>query len=428
MKVNFNLRATKPTDKPQPINAVIRWNNQRLVYSTSFKVRPENWDNKKQRAKITTKEPNFDKINSFLSKFYDVVIAYGADQRAKVETVHVEDLKTYLDSIYAPKEKIKEVVEDKTLFTFIDSFIRSRKEHPKLSKSVNKFTQMESHLRAFAAEKKRLIDFEHINLDFFDDFLKYLFAQNLRQNTCQKMIATLKTILNNATERNLNTNTAYKSRKFNTPTELVQNVYLDLKELDTLLNFDLSNESRLDRVRDLFLIGCFTGLRFSDFTNIKPENIVNIGGNENIKINTKKTGVEVVIPMHHIVKSILTKYGGNIPSPVSNQKMNDYLKELCKMVGFNQYIMVTHTVGGIQKTLPYAKCNLITTHTARRSYATNMFISGVPVLQIMRITGHTSDSSFKKYIKIDNEQNAKLLLEYDFYGGTEKGVKLKKVS
>jgi integrase len=430
MKVNFNLRATTPKDKPQPINAVIRWNGLRLVYSTSLKVSPKNWNSDKQRVKNVSDEPTKDNINAFLSKFETLVNAFYTEQRANISTVQMQDLKVYLDSIFAPKESEPIEKTDKSLFGFIKTFIKERKEHPKLCASVAAFVQMETHLRGFADAKKRLIDFEHINLDFFDEFLKYLYAQNMRQNTCQKAITTLKTVLNAATERNINDNRAYKSRKFNTHTEKVQNVYLDIDELNTLLNYDLSTNVRLERIRDLFLIGCFTGLRFSDFTNIKPENIFDKSGFEYIEMNTKKTGVDVVIPMHPVVKTMIAKYGGKVPPSLSNQKMNDYLKELCKIVGFNERILVTATVGGIKKTLPYSKYNLITTHTARRSFATNAFKSGeFSSLQIMRITGHTSESSFKKYIKIDNQENAVLMSRAQFFGGTkEVEVKLKKVS
>ena len=93
MKVNFNLRTSTPNDKPQPINAVIRWNAQRLVYSTSSKVKPKHWNADKQRVKNVIDEPSKDKINSYLNNFESLVAAFDADQRAKFATVNTSDLK-----------------------------------------------------------------------------------------------------------------------------------------------------------------------------------------------------------------------------------------------------------------------------------------------------------------------------------------------
>ncbi len=431
MRVNFNLRATKPNTKRQPINAVIRWNAQRLVYSTNCGVFPKNWDANKQRVKNTTSEPLKDSVNAFLSNFEAVVSKFAASHIApSVPTI--AQLKAHLDSIFAPSVSatVEPLPVKITLFSFIESFIQDRKEHSTLSKTAAKYGQMWTHLQAFAKERKRIIDFEHINLEFCAAFVKYLYARNMRQNSCNKIISLLKAVLNDATERGYNTTLIYKSRKFNVPTENVNNVYLSVEELTTLLDFDLSTNPRLERVRDLFLVGCWTGLRFSDFTNIKPENITHKNGFDQLEIKTIKTGQDVVIPLHPVVKSILAKYDGKTPPSLSNQKMNAYLKDLCETVGFYDRVLISNTIGGKRQDVAFYKYELITTHTARRSFATNAFKSGeFSSLQIMRITGHTSESSFKKYIKITNEENAVLMSKARFFGGTKvEAVTLKKVS
>jgi integrase len=427
MKVNFNLRISTPNDKPQPINAVIRWNAQRLVYSTSFKVMPKHWNADKQRVK-SIDEPLKDKINNFLSNFESLVASFDADQKAKMSPVDTSDLKTYLDSIFKPKKEAVVIDEKVSLFGFIDTFINERTKHPTLYKTAVKYNQMRTFVVGYAKDDKRLIDFQHINQTFFDGFVKYLYTKKISQNYTNKIISLLKAVLNEATEKGYNSNQAYKSRKFNVSPENVQNVYLSIDELSELLDFDLSQNTRLERVRDLFLIGCYTGLRFSDFTNIKPENITKNDGIDCLEMTTIKTGQDVVIPLNPVVLSIFAKYNGKIPTPLSNQKMNDYLKEVCKLVGFQERVMITSTRAGFRIDVPYQKWELITTHTARRSFATNAFKSGIQAMQIMKITGHSSENSFKKYIKINGKENAVLLSNHSFFNGKQTDTQLKKVS
>src|SRR5690606_27162726 len=106
-------------------------------------------------------------------------------------------------------------------------------------------------------------------------------------------------------------------------------VYLSIKELERFEKLNLSATPRLDRVRDLFLIGCFTGLRFSDFTQINEENI-NFEKSM-LLIRTQKTSERVAIPLHKTVKSILSKYKNKLPKSFSNQVMNNYIKEVASL-------------------------------------------------------------------------------------------------
>ena len=197
--------------------------------------------------------------------------------------------------------------------------------------------------------------------------------------------------------------------------EDVSHIYLNENELDLLWNLDLSNNSRLETVRDLFLIGCHTALRFSDFTNIKPQNIIETTGGRAIKIQTQKTSQTVFIPLHWRVEVILAKYDNQLPRAISNQKMNDYLKEVGKLAGIDTQIETSKTKAGLKFTSLQPKYELITTHTARRSAATNMFKAGIPSISIMRITGHKTESVFLKYINFSDEENAILIMNHDFF-------------
>ncbi|MDB5226445.1 MAG: hypothetical protein JWN78_638, partial [Bacteroidota bacterium] len=221
--------------------------------------------------------------------------------------------------------------------------------------------------------------------------------------------------LNEALERGYHTNTAYKSRKFSIKKEDTENIYLTLEELKSINELYLKPMPRLDRVRDLFLVGCFTGLRFSDFSCLKKEHFKKMDGIDVIEITTQKTKDKLIIPIHPIVKTIFNKYDGMMPPELSNQKMNDYLKEIGEMAKINEPIIKTRTKGGIRIDKIYKKHDLISTHTARRSFATNAFKAGISAISIMKITGHQSDRSFKLYIKMNQAENALLMAKNSFF-------------
>jgi site-specific recombinase XerD len=185
-------------------------------------------------------------------------------------------------------------------------------------------------------------------------------------------------------------------------------IYLNENELNQLYNFDFSNNKRLERVRDLFLVGAWTGLRFSDFTRISKENIKG----DFIEIEQQKTGKRVLIPLHSVVSEIWQKYGEKLPPNITNQKLNDYIKEVCQKVGITEHEQKAITKGGVKTSTRYEKWELVSSHTARRSFATNLFLSGFPTLSIMQVTGHRTEKAFMRYIKVTPEQHAVLLREH----------------
>ena len=163
----------------------------------------------------------------------------------------------------------------------------------------------------------------------------------------------------------------------------------------------------------MFLIGCYTGLRFSDFTEINPENIVS--NNTVIQVRTKKTGQRVSIPLHKTVRKILKKYKNNLPKAYTNQTMNEYLKEVVSLAGIKELIETTITKGGKVEKNVLPKFKLVSTHTARRSFATNLYLAEVPSISIMKITGHKTERSFLQYIRVTQRENADKLLTHPFF-------------
>jgi integrase len=215
----------------------------------------------------------------------------------------------------------------------------------------------------------------------------------------------LKIFLNEAVAKGISVRQDFKNRSFKVASEEADAIYLSEAELQQLQSVDLSKTERLERVRDLFLVGCYTGLRFSDLTNLRPEYIKD----GFIRLEQQKTADRVVIPCHQIVVAMLAKYGGTLPRSISNQKMNDYLKEVCQLAGINSLESKAQTKGGKRIKTSFEKWQMVSTHTARRSFATNMYLLGIPAMTIMQITGHRTEKAFMKYIKLDREQHAQVM-------------------
>lgn len=430
MGVSFFVR-TASSSKKKDVTIRLRLRDGQKVNmfaATELSVPLEFWNQKakKNRDKIR------DRIEFLERDWYKDQIE-GLEKHLKTsyqklnEVPTPEWLKETIDVYFHPKMEEKQV----TLFDFIDSFIESSKNriNPKSGKkiatsTIKKYTTCYHYLIEYSMTEKRSVDFQDIDMNFYADFIKFLNKKivskgkdkdgnkieetGLAVNTVGKQIAVLKGFLNEATEQGFNNFRGHQNKKFTILTEDSDTVYLNEKELDKLFTLDLSSNKRLEKVRDLFLVGCWTGCRFSDFSTITPEQVTK----GFLYVQQEKTGAKVVIPLHPVVKSILDKYNGVLPLAPSNQKFNEYIKEVCELAEINETTSKTVTRGGRGVTSVTKKWEFVSSHTARRSFATNLYKSGFPAISIMKITGHTTEKSFLKYIKVTQEEHAKLLAEH----------------
>ncbi len=408
-KAKFKLK--EPNIKSETlVNLVFYYNYKRFKYSTGEKIEPKFWNTKNERAKESKQFPEYPEFNSRLDVLENGINT--AYRRLLNDGVQPNNqlLKKYLEAELSGK--ILES-DQKSLFEFIESFIKESEYHKKKS-TITVYKTVFKYLKEFAVLQRKSIDFDSIDLDFYNSYLKYLVHDcDLSSNTVGKHIKTLKTFMNEATERGLNKNMEFRKRKFKVPKEESDAIYLNIEELKKIESIDLSASPHLERTKDLFLIGCYTGLRFSDFTQIKPENIDY--EKSILQIRTQKTGQRVSIPLHPTVKGILNKYGNELPKAYVNQVMNKYLKDVASISGLKQMVETTITKGGTMQKNSCPKYELVTTHTARRSFATNLYLADVPSISIMKITGHKTERSFLHYIKISQEQNADKLLNHPFF-------------
>ncbi len=302
----------------------------------------------------------------------------------------------------------KYIQKGASLFSFIQHFVNnsSKRVNPKTGNPVCYKMQREYHitfgyLQKYAQQYGES-DFADIDMEFYNNFTAMLREEGLQTNTVGKKIQTLKIFLNAAAEDGINEHFKYKSKNFKAVTEEADNIYLNMEELKQFYEYDLSHRPGLERVRDLFMVACWTGLRFSDLDQITSDRI----DNGLMMVKQTKTQGKIWIPLHSIVSEILDKYNGELPKPVSNQKYNESIKIAAKLAGLKAPFRKSYSKNGERVNKKFEKHELISSHTARRSFCTNAYEMDIPTLTIMAISGHKSEAAFLKYIKVDGKKHA----------------------
>ncbi len=402
-----NIKATEPT----LICLQAKYEGQRVFMTTGDKIHPNEWDFTTQRAKVTRKNLANGEINVWLDK---MATEFKSIFRNSMIDGVIPEAKWLMEKMLENlnlKNKPVEATQIKlTFFKFIENYI---KECSALKSTGTVFTYQATlkHLKNYSLLVGKEFDFDDINLEWRTGFIKYLQTLGVAKNTEGKHIKNTKVFLNEATERGLNTNMAFKSKSFGKPGEDVQKIFLTKDEIQKLIDVDLGNEKTINIVRDYFLISCFTSLRFSDFVDIRREHI-----KENtIELITKKTGEEVIIPIAPQIRLIFEKYNYNLPKAPCNQIFNSLLKDVGRLAGLTEPITITKFIGGVKRSVVYEKYQLLTCHTGRRSMISNSILAGIPTSAIMLMSAHKSLKVFQGYVRINQQQNAKALADHSFF-------------
>jgi len=407
----FYLKNTKSTESTL-ICMQVKYYGERVFISTGEKVIPSEWDFNRQRTIVSRKNLSSSITNLFLDRmvtqfkdvFRELLVLHDLPKADMV----TDKLLQKIDESYKPKiDTIKEKI---TFYKFIESYIEESKAL-KTYGTVQTYVSTFNHLKQYSILKTKEFDFDDITIEWRSGFIKYLQSLGIAKNTEGKHIKNLKVFLNEATERNLNANLEFRSRSFSKPAEDVEKVFLTNHEIQKIVDLDLSNKKQMDIVRDYYIISCFTSLRYSDFSIIRPENIK---GN-NIEINTTKTKESVIIPIAPAVRTILDKYNNDLPKAPCNQIFNLVLKDICRLAGLTEKITITKTIAVIRQSITYEKYELISCHTARRSMISNCILEGISTSSIMLLSAHKSLKVFQKYVRITKQQNADALANHSFF-------------
>ncbi|MDB5131795.1 MAG: hypothetical protein JWR02_1544 [Mucilaginibacter sp.] len=421
--VRFVIQQTENTTKETPLRCFVRYNNRRTVFRSGEVIEPCHWNGKGQTTRAIKGYVKGQKLEKNLNHI-KACVATAFDHLTNLHKEYPDP--DILKSLCLQVIKNNGVLpghEDKTtdLFVYIQQLIKDTESGKRVKQkgehyskgTIRHYNSAFGVLKRFAAYNKvASYQFNDVTLNFYFDLKDFCYqVEKLTDNYFGTVIKFLKTCMNEGREDQLHTNDQHNSKRFVKVSVNVENVYLTNDQLDQLFNHDFSNNSRLEKARDLFLIGCWTGLRFSDFTNIKAKNITD----DYIEMKTQKTGETVVIPIHNTVKSIMARYAGktanSLPHAISNVKLNEYIKEAAKEAGFTELVHIEKAKAGASYSLAKPLYELISTHTARRAFASNMFKIGIPTIVIMAITGHRSEKAFLNYIKVTPKEKAEIMRE-----------------
>lgn len=378
---------------------------------TNLKIDPKYWDTKKNRAKETSKFAEYPEFNDSLIQITSSLNSLFLELQKKNAVVTPELFKSEWQKLTKPQpEKTKP-----TFIEFAEQFIinvaSTRKEN-----TLKNYRNSLTHVKDYATSRNINLSFENLTLDFHLDFVEYLKThKKFKPNTIWRIVKIVKMLMNEAAERKLHANFDYKSKRFTVAPEQTDVIYLNNSDLEKLYSLDVSTNKKLERVRDLFLIGCYTGLRFSDYSKLRPDNIIEFEGAKMLTVRTQKTNQTISIPLHSVVIEILNRYNGNIPKAMSNQKFNDYLKDIARDAKINESVTIEQTKGNFTTPETFQKCNLVTTHTARRSFATNAYLAGIDPISIRAITGHKTEKAFLSYIRLSGKENALILSKHPYF-------------
>lgn len=396
--------------EPQTISATVRFGrNEKMLYALPLKCEPLFWDSARGRVKTTMYCPYRDEVNAALDGLDKKFLEYSCEAVKNGGDITKDSLIHLLDIHFG---KIKERALD--FHSFFEEYIESCKTRMNSHrggqvvtyKTRREYARTLYYIEGYEALHRKKLQFKDIDQDFLASFVGYLQSLNRSTNTIAHKVICIKAVMRAAMERGLTDNERW--RYFRNSSEQTESVSLNEEELHRLHDFNFSDVPRLERVRDLFLVGCWTGLRFSDVTRIRQENI----RDGFLTIVQSKTDAPVVIPIHPVFQEIWEKYGGVLPTNISNQKFNNYIKEVCRCVGIRERVLKSITKGGRKQTTSYEKWELVSSHTARRSFASNLYRSGFPSISIMQITGHKTETAFLRYIKVSKQEHAMMLAEH----------------
>ncbi len=300
-----------------------------------------------------------------------------------------------------------------SVFYQIDRYL-DNKRGMILPSTVTVIKTMKKHLIAFQEYIGYKITFDRFDAVFYEQFVRYLtfdfplmrrtiLLKGLKVNTVGKTIKQLKTFIKDRIQKKVIPYIDLSS--FKCLEEDVEGVFLDWKELSKIYHLDLSSNPCLIKYRDLFIVGCLTGFRFSDYSTLSLHHLKN----GMLHVRQTKTGATVVVPLREDARKILVdKYEMSIPR-VSMVNFNYYIKEVIKLASINEPVRISHKRGNkvLEEVRP--KYAWISSHTARRSFCTNEYLAGTPSDLIMSVSGHKSETSFRKYIKADKIKKASMI-------------------
>lgn len=424
---------------------------------TGLMIVPKIWDKRSNEREIKKFSRNdvvmkalrdSEEIRLTINEYLDKDIALDKDMVRDIihSVIYREQIQAEKDAENEAKrmeEERNRVTLNKFISQFLDE-IQNGSRHTESGKNYSSSTvKCIKHglvvFQKFQKDRRREYDFDDIDLKFYNQYTAWLRRCNYNINSIGKYVQQLKMILDVSYSEGYHKNDIWKDKRFKGKRIEVDSIYLTHDDLDKLRNVDLSGWSEgYSQARDIFMVGVWTAQRVSDYNNISKSDIstytardivdepdLNHPGRTVARIVTReitvinirqqKTGAKVSIPCSSELVRILKRYNYELPH-LEDQVINRYIKEIAKEAGLTELVEIETTKGGIPKKEKVPKYELIMTHTARRTGATLMYLSGMEIYDIMKITGHSTPAMLKKYIKADQlEVVDKIVKKYNYF-------------
>lgn len=403
-----------------PIRMRVNFASKRIEFTTGYRIDAAKWDADKQRVKngcSNKLKQSASEINASLLEYYTEI--QSIFKRFEVEDVMPtpEQIKEAFNALHKPvseEPKPKKEALPCDFFQVFDDFVEDcGRQNDWTDSTYEKFAAVKNHLTSFR---------EGLTFEFFDerglnDYISYLRdVKEMRNTTIGKQLSFLKWFLRWAFKKGVHQNNAYDSYKPKLKSTQKKIIFLTWDELNRLREFKIPfNKQALERVRDVFLFQCFTGLRYSDVFNLRRSDIKD----DHIEVTTVKTSDSLIIELNNHSKAILDKYkdvafeDDKVLPVITNQKMNDYLKELAEMAGIDEPIRQTYYKGNERIDEVTPKYALLGTHAGRRTFICNALALGIPPQVIMKWTGHSDYKAMKPYIDIADDIKANAMSKFN---------------
>jgi integrase len=413
--INFLYRSIK--DKANlNLRLLYTYNNKDYTFgaSTQFEVSKEYWSkyHKMKRPKEIEIINKQTEINNELNKIENHILQ--AFKNTNTDEVCKEWLQSQIDYYYSPPLKAEALPTELT--KYIDFYIEYRKHEIKET-SAQKFRTIKGKLEELQILRKKPILIKEVNDSFKNEFVSFYKTKIYAQNTMQRELTFIKTFCRHARFLGLETSPQLDSLRLDQAK--VEKIYLSIEELGKIEKIEKTKlTDSLENARDWLIISCYTGQRVSDFMRFTADMIRIENGKKLIEFTQVKTGKIMTVPLHPKVIEILDKREGMFPYAISDQKYNDYIKDVCEIAKLTQKVkgskhIETSPKSGIfrKKTEMYRKCDLVTSHIGRRSFATN-FYGKIPTSYLIYVTGHSTEVMFLNYIGKSNKDLAMELTKY----------------
>ena len=384
----------------------IKWGKNIVAFGLGYRIDIDKWSLESQRCKNNTthgknKTPA-SVINRTIQKYEDAFLKIKNRSESEAIDLAPEEFRN-LFNIEIGKE-VSTKTKSSSFFEIYDIFIFDEAQNNQWNKrTIQKMQTQKKVLYEFDFEMR----FEKFNEEYISSYQKFLEDKDHKNSTLSKELSSLKSFLKWAKRKGYNKFSEFELFKPKIKNIQKKIIFLNQSELKKLREFEIPEENKnLEKIRDIFLFQCFTGLRYSDVFNLKKANI-----RENyIEVTTLKTSENLIIELNKLSKNILERYkdieGEKALPVISNQKMNDYLKELAELAGINDLVTTTYYKGNVRFEEITPKYALLGTHAGRRTFVCNALSLGIPPNVVMKWTGHSDYKSMKPYIDIADEIKA----------------------